>query len=92
MITPQWDMALPRCLTPHCLHVTHAVRTEPRGKLADKTYPDEHPAPPVIVDTGQPIPMLTTGGQPLIRMVTIDNAMLFHVLISSDEEISLMSL
>jgi hypothetical protein len=44
------------------------------------------------VDTGQPDSVPTPRGQPLIRMVTIDDVMPFHVLISSDVEVSLMSL
>jgi hypothetical protein len=36
--------------------------------------------------------MLTPRGQPLIQMVTIDDAMPFHVLINSDAEVNLMIL
>jgi hypothetical protein len=35
---------------------------------------------------------MMTGGQTLIQKVTIDDAMPFHTLISSDAEVSLMSL
>jgi hypothetical protein len=52
----------------------------------------EHLIPSVVMDIGQPVPMPTTGGQSLIRMVTIDDAMPFHILISSDAEVSLMNL
>jgi hypothetical protein len=45
-------------------------------------------APFVIVDTGQLVPKPTTRGQPLTRMITIDDTMPFR----RDVEVSLMSL
>jgi hypothetical protein len=33
-----------------------------------------------------------TGGQPLIQTITIDDAMPFRILISSDAKVSMMSL
>jgi hypothetical protein len=53
---------------------------------------EQHTAPPVFVDTSQPVPTPTTRGQPLIWSVTIDDAMPFHAHISIDAEVSLMSL
>jgi hypothetical protein len=49
-------------------------------------------APPIVLDTGQPVPTAIIGGQPLIQTVTIDDAMPYHILISRDVELSLMSL
>jgi hypothetical protein len=53
---------------------------------------EEHPTPLVIVDIDRLVLTPTTGRQPLIRMVTIDDAIPFHVLISNDVEVSLMSM
>jgi hypothetical protein len=44
------------------------------------------------MDTGQLNSTLTPGGNPLTRTVTIDDAMSFHVLITNDTEVSMMSL
>jgi hypothetical protein len=52
----------------------------------------ELPAPPIVMDTGQPVSTPTIGGQPLTRTVTIDDAMPFFVLLSRDVEVSLISL
>jgi hypothetical protein len=53
---------------------------------------EEHPAPPVVMDTKQPVLVQTTGGQPLTQLVTIGSIMPFRVLISSDAKLSMMSL
>jgi hypothetical protein len=52
----------------------------------------EHPSPHVIVDIDQPESVLTPGGQPLIRMITIVITIPFYVLINSDTKVNLMSL
>jgi hypothetical protein len=68
------------------------ARSPNSGGLQPATYAGEHSAPLVVVDTDQSEFALTPGGQPLIRTVTIDDAMPFCVPISSDAEVSLMSL
>jgi hypothetical protein len=44
------------------------------------------------VDTGQPVSMASFEGQPLIQMVTIDNAMPYQVIIGEGAAVSMMSL
>jgi hypothetical protein len=43
------------------------------------------------VNIDQSVPTPTTVGQPLIRTITIDDVMPFHILITSDVEVSSMS-
>jgi hypothetical protein len=62
---------------------------------ADSSLPptqEEHPAPPIVMDTGQLVPTATTRGQPLIHTVTIGNSIPFHIIISSDVEVILRSM
>jgi hypothetical protein len=53
---------------------------------------EEHLVLLVFMDTRQPVPASTTRGQPLIWIITIGDIMPFHILISSNAMVRLMSL
>jgi hypothetical protein len=72
----------------------HRLRLVARVRACPSLLPVlvELPAPPVIMDTGQPMPAPTPGGQPLTWMVTISDAVPFCMLFSRDAGVSPMSL
>jgi hypothetical protein len=75
-------------------HVNTILGLEAQAQANSNLPPThrEHLAPPVIVDTSQSEPALMPGCQPFIWTVTIDDVMTFHILISSDTKVILMSL
>jgi hypothetical protein len=71
----------------------HLLKLAAREQVSTSLLPTsvELPAPPIIVDIAQPVSALMLEGQPLTQMVTISNAMPFHMLFSRDTEVILMS-
>jgi hypothetical protein len=83
----------------HCnvlfhIDAIHHARLGAQVQAASSPSPaqEEHSTPLDLVDTSQAVSVPTLVIQPLVRTVTIDNAMPFCVLITSDVEVRLMSL
>jgi hypothetical protein len=74
-------------------HINSILGLDSQAQVDSSLPPaqEENPAPLVIMDTGQSVPMTTARGQSLIWMVTINDGIHFVVVISSNAEVSLMS-
>jgi hypothetical protein len=74
------------------LSITSGFRLERRQAPAYRLNRRSTLLRPIVVDTDHLASMMTPRGQPLTQMVTTNDAMPFHMFISRDAKVSLMSL